>query len=101
MATTTVNLTVNYATATTGAVITFATPQIYNSPASPSTSNITDDLTGAKIGIVQKIYHNHSVAPTFPAGWVNISNSSYVDGVLNIIYAEFAGGTRVEYWFAQ
>jgi len=90
-----------FTTATTGAVISFATPQIYNSIASPSTSNITDDLTGAKIGIVQKIYHNHSVAPTFPAGWVKRGDGEYVVSVLNTIYAEWSVGTTVEYWIVQ
>lgn len=88
-------------TATTGSVISFATSQVYNSPASPSTSNITNDLTGARIGVVQKIYHNHSVAPTFPAGWVLLGGGLYVPSTLNIIYAEWVSGTRVEYWIVQ
>jgi hypothetical protein len=89
------------ATATTGSVISFATSQIYNSVASPSTSDITDDLTGAKIKIVQKIYHNHSVAPTFPAGWVRMGSGNYVTSVLNVIFCEWVSGTRVEYWINQ
>jgi len=89
------------ATATTGSVISFASSQIYNSVASPSTSNITDDLTGAKIGIVQKIYHNHSVAPTFPVGWVRMGSGDYVTSVLNVIFCEWVSGTRVEYWINQ
>lgn len=89
------------ATATTGAVISFAVPQVYNSPASPTTSNITDSLTGAAIGIVQKIYHNHSVAPSVPAGWVLIGSGTYTTSVLNIVYAEWVSGSRVEYWIVQ
>jgi len=89
------------ATATTGAVISFVTPQVYNSIASPTTSNITDNLTGAIIGVVQKIYHNHSVAPTFPAGWVRRGDGEYVVSTLNIIYAEWSTGTTVEYWISQ
>ena len=88
-------------TATTGAVISFATPQIYNSVASPTASNITDDLTGAKIGVVQKIYSNKSSAPTFPAGWVKLGSGSYVNSSLNVIYAEWVSGSRVEYWIVQ
>jgi hypothetical protein len=87
----------NIATATTGSEILFVTPQIYNSPASPSTANITNDLTGARIGVIQKIYHNHSVAPTVPGGWVLIGGT-YTVSVLNIIYAEWVSGSRVEYW---
>jgi hypothetical protein len=90
----------NIAAATTGSEILFVTPQIYNSPSSPSTANITNDLTGARIGVIQKIYHNHSVAPTVPGGWVLIGGS-YVISELNIIYAEFVSGSRVEYWIIQ
>lgn len=86
---------------TSGNVISFAVPQVYNSIASPSISNITDDLTGAVIGTVQKIYHNHSVAPTFPVGWVKIGIGNYIPNILNIIYCEWVGGTRVEYWVTQ
>ena len=88
-------------TATTGAVISFATPQIYNSIASPSSSNITDNLTGARIGVVQKIYHNAGTAPTVPAGWVLRGTGAYVTSTLNIIYAEWSVGTTVEYWITQ
>jgi len=87
--------------ATTGAVISFATPQIYNSIASPSSSNLTDSLTGARIGIVQKIYHNSGTAPTVPAGWVLRGTGAYVTSTLNIIYAEWSAGTTVEYWITQ
>lgn len=87
-------------TAATGTVIHFTSSVIFNSPANPATANITDNLTGAKIGIVQKVYHNHSTAPTFPAGWVLIGGSYTVDE-LNIIYSEWVTGTRVEYWIVQ
>jgi hypothetical protein len=90
-----------YATATTGSVISFIVPQIYNSVASPSTSNITDSLTSAKIGIVQKIYHNHTVAPTFPAGWVKMGTATYTTSTLNVIFCEWVSSTRVEYWITK
>jgi len=86
--------------ATTGAVINFTNPKVFNTPASPTTSNITDNLTGALTGVIQKIYHNHSVAPTFPAGWVKL-NGNYTTSTLNIIYAEWVSGTRVEYWIVK
>ena len=86
---------------TTGAVISFANPQVYNSIASPSSSNITDNLTGARIGVIQKIYHNAGTAPTFPAGWVLRGTGAYVTSALNIIYAEWSVGTTVEYWITQ
>jgi len=90
-----------YTTATTGAVISFIVPQVYNSVASPSSSNITDSLTSAKIGVVQKIYHNHTVAPTFPAGWVKMGTATYTTSTLNVIFAEWVSSTRVEYWITK
>ena len=86
---------------TTGTVVSFTTNQVYNEWDVPGTGNITNSLTGAKTGIVQKIYHNNSVAPSAPAGWVVVSNGVYVPNVLNIIYAEWVKGTRVEYWITQ
>ncbi len=88
-------------TATTGSVISFATPQVYNTFDTPSTANLTDDLTGAKIGVVQKIYSNKAVAPTVPAGWVLIGTGTYTTSVLNIIFAEWVSTTRVEYWITK
>jgi hypothetical protein len=89
------------ATATTGTVITFNESLIYNTSASPGTGNITNSLTDAKLGIVQKIYHNDGSAPTVPAGWVLIGSGTYTTSALNIIFAEWCGGTRVEYWIVS
>lgn len=86
--------------ATTGAVISFANPQVYNTYTTPTSSNITNDLTGAKIGIVQKIYSNKATEPTYPAGWVKLSGT-YTNSVTNIIYAEWCEGSRVEYWIVK
>jgi len=80
--------------------IDFTEPKIYGKSTVPNTANIINDLTNAKIGVIQKIYHNNGVAPTFPAGWVLLSGA-YVTGVLNIITCEFAEGTRVEYKIIQ
>jgi hypothetical protein len=89
-----------FAVATTGAVISFATPQIYNTFTSPTASNITDSLGTAKVGIVQKIYSNKSVEPTYPAGWKKMSGT-YTVSVANIIYCEWCEGSRVEYWITK
>jgi hypothetical protein len=86
--------------ASTGSEIHFDKSRIYASVASPTTGNITNDLTGAKIGIVQKIYHNDSSEPTYPAGWVLLGGTYTVDE-LNILYAEWVSGTRVEYWIVN
>ena len=90
------------AEATTGAVISFATPQIYNSVASPSSSNLTENLTGAKIGVVQKIYHLSGTAPSFGTGsWVKLGSGTYSTTVLNVIFAEYVSTGRIEYWITQ
>lgn len=88
------------AIATTGTVISFETEKIYALPSAPANTNVTNDLTGAKIGVVQKIYHNNSTTPTFPAGWVCIGGT-YTISVLNIIYAEWVEASRVEYWIIK
>lgn len=87
--------------ASTGSVISFEAPVVWNTPASPSASDLTDDLTNAKIGYIQKIYHNKSVAPTVPAGWVLIGTGTYTTSTLNIIFAEWVSSTRVEYWITK
>jgi hypothetical protein len=86
---------------TTGLDIDFYVQRIFNTASAPATGNITNNLTDAKLGIVQKIYHNSLIAPSMPAGWVLLGGGIYVPGVLNIIYAEWCGGTRVEYWVTQ
>lgn len=90
-----------YSVSRTGGVISFDALAEYNSFSSPTSSNITDDLTGAKKGVIQKIYSNKSTAPTFPAGWVKLGSGSYLNSSLNIIYAEWVSGSRVEYWIVQ
>lgn len=89
------------ASADTGVVIAFTSSLIYNSPASPGSTNITDDLTSANIGIIQKIYHNSGSTPTFPAGWVKLGTGLYITSTLNVIYCEWVSGTRVEYWITN
>jgi hypothetical protein len=89
------------ATQATGTVIDFTTAKVYNLWNAPATGNITNNLTGARMGVVQKIYHNHTIAPTTPAGWVLVGEGFYVPSTLNIINAEWVSGTRVEYWITQ
>ena len=86
----------------TGVIISFESRKIYNTSGSPATANITEDLTGATLGIVQKIYHNNTTtAPTFPVGWILLGDGIYFTNQLNVIYAEWCGSTRVEYWIIQ
>jgi len=85
----------------TGSTIQFDTDRIYNSIGSPTTGAMTNDLTGAQIGVIQKIYYNHSTTNPFPAGWVRLGSKTYTPSALNIIYAEWVGASRVEYWISQ
>lgn len=89
------------ATTATTTTINFTGQTIYYNASSPGTGNISGNLTGAKLGLIQKIYHNSGTAPTYPAGWVLMGDAIYFTSTLNIIYAEWAGGTRVEYWYVQ
>jgi lysophospholipase L1-like esterase len=84
-----------------GTIIFFNQPMVYGTSVTAETANITNDLTDAKVGIIQKIYHTSGTAPTYPAGWVLIGSGVYSTTVQNKIYAEFVGGTRVEYWITQ
>jgi hypothetical protein len=86
---------------TTGLNINYTNQKIYNTAVSPGTGNITENLLDAKLGIVQKIYHNSLIAPSTPSTWVLIGAGFYVPGTLNIIYAEWNSSTRVEYWITQ
>ncbi len=94
-------LKVPLSSAATGVNIDFTGVKIFNSNTSPATGNITNTLADAKPGLIQKIYHNHISEPTYPAGWVKVGNGIYAPGQLNIIFAEWVSGTRVEYWISQ
>jgi hypothetical protein len=89
------------AIAKTGVAISFTESEIYNTSAATGTGNITNDLTNAQLGIVQKLYHQEGSAPSVPAEWVLMGSVTYSTSVLNVIYAEWCGGTRVEYWIVQ
>ena len=84
-----------------GVLIDFKDAKIYNLPSNPGTGNIAHDLAGARLGIVQKIYHMSSSEPDLPASWVAVGSGEYTVDTLNIIYAEWVSGTRVEYWITK
>src|SRR5699024_8137220 len=90
-----------FPTQQTGSVVSFDAPHIYGKPSTPITGNITQDLTGARIGITQKIYHQDSTAPTFPGEWVNVGYRGYNLSNVNIIQAEYVSAGRVEYNYGR
>lgn len=89
-----------YAIARTTTVISFDVPAIYNSFSSPQTGTLTSSLTGARIGVVQVIYLNVATFPTL-TGWVNIGSRAFQASAVNIIYAKWSEGSRVEYWISK
>jgi hypothetical protein len=91
----------NNAISNTGVTISFVTSEIYNTRVTAATGNITGDYTNAKIGVVQKIYHNHSVAPTFPGTWVKLGSGTYTTSTLNVIFVEWTGTDIAEYWIVK
>jgi hypothetical protein len=92
---------VSEATTATTTTVHFTGQTIFHKYTNQATGNITEDLTGAKLGITQKIYHNDVVVPTFPAGWVLMGDGVYFTSELNLIFVEWAEGSRVEYWYVQ
>lgn len=83
----------------TGNAILFDKTAIYNSFTSPTLSQLSSSLTGAKLGIIQKIYIQTATFSA-PSGWKIQGSGVFTPNVVNIIYAEWADATtaRVEYW---
>lgn len=83
--------------------VSFEKPYIYNSHDVTDSQNtaITFDFTNAKIGQVQKMYHNGIYNIELPDEAVRIGSAPYVAGQLNIVYLEFVNTDRVEYWIVQ
>ena len=91
-----------YAVASFVSEITFDAPKIFFNFLAPTGATLTSNLTGAKKGVVQKIYVNHATNPvTSLSGWVNIGTGAYTPSVANIIFAEWTDGSRVEYWIVK
>lgn len=86
---------------TANPTIIFSTPKIYvGAGGSNLSGTISSSFTNAKVGIVQKIYHNAGSEPTWPATWVLIGGD-YSPGETNIIYVEYVRSGRAEYWITQ
>ena len=85
----------------TGLTIHFSGKTVFNLPTSPASGNISGDTTNAKFGMIQKIYHQSAVEPTFPATWNLVGEGVYFTNELNIIYAEYVTNTWIEYWIIQ
>jgi len=85
-----------------GTVVTFAQDTDFGSEASPETGNISYSTSGAKVGVISRVIHNHTIAPTFAANMQKLTNSGdYVVGVVNYIYCEYRSATKVIYSITQ
>lgn len=91
----------DFPTSKTGTTIHFSAATIFGTYSVPETGNITENLTNSKLGVVQKIYHNSSSSPSVPVTWVLLGGTTYQTNTLNIIYAEWSEGSRVEYWIVR
>jgi hypothetical protein len=90
-----------YAIATFSNTITFDVPRIYYNFLAPTNSALSFSLVSptSKRGVVQKIYVNHATNPVAGlSGWKLQGTGTYTPSVVNIIFAEWAEGGRVEYW---
>jgi len=85
----------------TGLTIHFSGKTIFNLPTLPADGNISHDLTNAKFGMIQKIYHSGSTVPTVPTEWQLVGEGTYFTYDLNIIYAEYVTNNWIEYWIIQ
>ena len=82
----------------------FTSRKIYGVYNSPVSGTMSANLVGAKKGIIQKIYHDDSIGTlTFDPGatWILVGDGVYFNGEYNVIYAEWIGGTKIEYWILQ
>ena len=87
---------------TTGTLLSFITDKVYGTLATPETSNITADVTDAKLGVTNIIIHNSGTVPTFGSQFKKLSGSgNYVTGVINYIYCTFINNTEIIYSINQ
>ena len=90
--------------AATGTLIalTFVSDSVQGTVASPLTGNITGVTTGAQLGVVTLVIHNHTTAPTFDAKYKKLSGSgNYTTGVINYIFCEYINATEIIYSINQ
>ena len=83
---------------TTSTEITFTTRRIHGSFGTPLTNaTFTTSLTNAILNLEQKAYHQAATEPDYPVGFVKVGGV-YVGGAKNMIFFEWVGGTRVEFY---
>jgi hypothetical protein len=86
----------------TGTVVNFVRDAFYGTIASPESGNITQDLTGAKLGTTIVIIHDAAGEPTYPATWQKLADSgNYDNAAVNYISATYVDATHIKYTITQ
>lgn len=86
----------------TGTVVAFDFDKVYGTISTPVAGNITKNTTGAKLGVVAKMIHNSSVAPTFDAAFKKSNGSfDYAPGLTNFISFEYFDANNIIYSIHQ
>lgn len=94
-----------WAVPTTSSTLSLHRPLVHFTRSSPGTGGFALNTSVLRLGLVQKIYHEDTVAPDltiFGGGHTfHLIGGAYVPNELNIIYYEWVGGTDWEYWITQ
>lgn len=77
-------------------IISFTEPQIYGNHSTPITGAITFDLTDAKVGMIQEMYHSGSALPTLPANAVITNEVEYSSDKVNLLLFKYISASRIE-----
>lgn len=90
------------ATQRTGTALAFDKDAVYNTIASPGSTNITLNVTGAKLGVTVMVFHFSDPAPSFPAEF-NLISGTYdtTAGVVNRILCTYYDDNNVDYSISQ
>ena len=84
----------------TGQLLVFDRPRVYGTRTSPVAGELTQDLEGARNGVIHKVYHSGAGELSHPSGWTLVGDAVYVPGETNILFIEYTSD-GVEYWVTQ
>lgn len=78
----------------------------YGTATSPRTGDLLNSNIKAKLGQVQKIYHDGPVEPGYATTWKKSGTGTYLvnasaESKVNVIFAEWESSTRQVYWIIQ
>lgn len=76
--------------------ISFTELNIYGSYSNPRTGAITFNLTGAKFGYIQEVYHTGASMPALPASAKIVNDVEYSNSKVNLLLFKYVDNNRVE-----